>query len=151
MTPRSDSGAAGRFGEEYRQGRLLQAESYARGLGAALRRAKHRSEARELLTRALDLAHRCGATTLSEHARQELAAAGARPRKLVLTGVDALTASERRVAEMAAEGLSNKEIAQGPVRDREDGRDPSRPRLPEAGDRLAHRTPGRPGRTDTGP
>jgi DNA-binding CsgD family transcriptional regulator len=37
---------------------------------------------------------------------------GARPRKLVLTGVDALTASERRVARMAAEGMSNKELAQ---------------------------------------
>jgi DNA-binding CsgD family transcriptional regulator len=37
---------------------------------------------------------------------------GARPRKLVLTGVDALTPSERRVARMAAEGMSNKELAQ---------------------------------------
>jgi DNA-binding CsgD family transcriptional regulator len=37
---------------------------------------------------------------------------GARPRKLLLTGVDALTASERRVARMAAEGMSNKELAQ---------------------------------------
>ncbi len=37
---------------------------------------------------------------------------GARPRKLVQTGVDALTASERRVARMAAEGMTNKEIAQ---------------------------------------
>jgi DNA-binding CsgD family transcriptional regulator len=31
---------------------------------------------------------------------------------MVLTGVDALTASERRVARMAAEGMSNKELAQ---------------------------------------
>jgi len=37
---------------------------------------------------------------------------GARPRKLVQTGVDALTASERRVARMAAEGMTNKDIAQ---------------------------------------
>ena len=37
---------------------------------------------------------------------------GSRPRKLVLTGVDALTPSERRVARMAAAGMSNKEVAQ---------------------------------------
>jgi DNA-binding CsgD family transcriptional regulator len=37
---------------------------------------------------------------------------GARPRKLVLTGVDALTPSERRVARIATEGMSNKELAQ---------------------------------------
>jgi DNA-binding CsgD family transcriptional regulator len=30
----------------------------------------------------------------------------------VLTGVEALTASERRIADMAAEGLTNREIAQ---------------------------------------
>jgi DNA-binding CsgD family transcriptional regulator len=47
-----------------------------------------------------------------EHAQEELAAMGARPRTVLLTGVEALTASERRVARMAAEGMSNKEIAQ---------------------------------------
>jgi DNA-binding NarL/FixJ family response regulator len=41
-----------------------------------------------------------------------LAATGVRPRKLVLTGAEALTPSERRVARMAAEGMANKEIAQ---------------------------------------
>jgi DNA-binding CsgD family transcriptional regulator len=49
---------------------------------------------------------------LAERGSEELAATGARPRKLVLTGLDSLTASERRVAEMAAQELSNKEIAQ---------------------------------------
>ncbi|HEX8133604.1 MAG TPA: helix-turn-helix transcriptional regulator, partial [Actinomycetes bacterium] len=34
------------------------------------------------------------------------------PRNILQTGVDALTASERRVARMAAEGMSNKELAQ---------------------------------------
>jgi DNA-binding CsgD family transcriptional regulator len=47
-----------------------------------------------------------------ERAREELMACGARPRRLVVTGVDALTASERRVARMAADGMSNTEIAQ---------------------------------------
>jgi DNA-binding CsgD family transcriptional regulator len=81
-------------------------------LGAALRRAGKRSEAQEILRRSLDLAHRCGAVAASERARSELTAAGARPRRAALTGFDALTASERRVAELAVEGLTNREIAQ---------------------------------------
>ncbi len=42
----------------------------------------------------------------------KLAALGARPRRLVLTGVEALTASELRVAQIAAERQTNREIAQ---------------------------------------
>jgi len=80
--------------------------------GAALRRSNQRSEARKLLREGLELAHRCGATALVERANDELAATGAHRRTILLSGLDALTASERRVAEMAAEGLSNKEIAQ---------------------------------------
>ncbi|HVG74491.1 MAG TPA: helix-turn-helix transcriptional regulator, partial [Thermoleophilaceae bacterium] len=37
---------------------------------------------------------------------------GARPRRVVLTGLDSLTASERRIAELAGQGLTNREIAQ---------------------------------------
>jgi len=81
-------------------------------LGAALRRAGRRSESREPLRQALDLAHRCGATALAERARTELTASGARPRRTMLTGIEALTPSERRVAEMAAGGMTNREIAQ---------------------------------------
>jgi DNA-binding CsgD family transcriptional regulator len=81
-------------------------------LGAALRRANRRKEAREPLREALEIAHRCGAAPLEERARTELAATGARPRRAVLTGVDALTPSELRVARIAAEGMTNREIAQ---------------------------------------
>ena len=81
-------------------------------LGAALRRANRRVEAREPLREGLDLAHQCGATRLAEHARTELRATGARPRRAQLSGADALTAAERRVAGMAADGMSNPEIAQ---------------------------------------
>jgi DNA-binding CsgD family transcriptional regulator len=81
-------------------------------LGAALRRAGHRREARGILAEALDVAARAGAAPLAAHAEQELRATGARPRRAVLSGADALTASERRVAAMAAEGHSNPEIAQ---------------------------------------
>jgi DNA-binding CsgD family transcriptional regulator len=44
-------------------------------------------------------------------AREELRAAGARPRRPWRTGVDALTPSELRVARLAAQGRSNREIA----------------------------------------
>jgi DNA-binding CsgD family transcriptional regulator len=81
-------------------------------LGAALRRANRRAEAREPLRAGLDGAQRCGAIALASRARDELRANGARPRRLMLSGADALTPSELRVAGMAADGLRNREIAQ---------------------------------------
>lgn len=81
-------------------------------LGATLRRANRRKEAREPLREALDIAHRCGAKALEERARAELEATGARPRKAVLSGVESLTPSELRVARLAASGKTNREIAQ---------------------------------------
>lgn len=81
-------------------------------LGAALRRRQRRAEARELLTAGMELAYRCGAQRLVVRAREELQAAGARPRRIATTGLDALTASELRVARLAAEGATNPEIAQ---------------------------------------
>jgi DNA-binding CsgD family transcriptional regulator len=81
-------------------------------LGAALRRVNQRTEARQRLREGVDLARRVGAFGLAERANDEIAATGARPRKILQTGLDALTASERRVAQLAAGGMSNKEIAQ---------------------------------------
>jgi DNA-binding CsgD family transcriptional regulator len=81
-------------------------------LGSALRRANQRAAAREPLRLALELAQRGGAKLLAGRAHDELIASGARPRRVFASGVDALTPSERRVAAMAAEGLSNREIAQ---------------------------------------
>ncbi|MFL5965859.1 MAG: ATP-binding protein [Gaiellaceae bacterium] len=81
-------------------------------LGAMLRRRNRRTEARELLRDALDVAHRLGATPLAARAETELRATGARPRRVVLTGLDSLTASELRVCELASHGLTNREIAQ---------------------------------------
>ena len=54
----------------------------------------------------------CGATALVDRARDELRAAGARPRRTAVSGIDSLTPSERRVARMAADGMINREIAQ---------------------------------------
>ena len=80
--------------------------------GGALRREGERALAREPLLEGLELAATCGASALAEHARTELRAAGARPRRAARSGVEALTPSERRVAALAAEGLSNAEVAQ---------------------------------------
>jgi DNA-binding CsgD family transcriptional regulator len=80
-------------------------------LGAALRRAGRRCDAREPLAEALDLAARCGARPLIERAREELRAAGARPRRAWRSGLEALTPSELRVVRLAAEGRTNREIA----------------------------------------
>ncbi len=90
---------------------VICAEALA-GLGGHLRRTGRPGEARGPLRRALDLAERCGAAPLAEAARQELLATGARPRRTALTGPDALTSAERRVAELAAAGSSNRQIAQ---------------------------------------
>ena len=81
-------------------------------LGATLRRTNRRTEAREPLAAGLELARRCGAERLAERALAELRASGARPRRVIRSGVDALTPSELRVAQLAAEGMTNPQIGQ---------------------------------------
>ena len=90
----------------------LERARAAAALGAWLRRERRPSEARDPLRRALELAEACGAEALAADVRTELRASGARPRSSALSGVDALTASERRVAALAAEGQTNRDIAQ---------------------------------------
>ncbi len=110
---------------EVRRERLLEAEHVVRDtdarlehahalveLGAELRRGNRRSAARVILRAGLDMAGKCGAVALSSDARDEIAATGARPRRTEASGAAQLTASERRVAQMAAAGASNPEIAQ---------------------------------------
>jgi ATP/maltotriose-dependent transcriptional regulator MalT len=80
-------------------------------LGSALRRDGRRAAAREPLAEGLELAVRCGARRLAGRAREELKATGARPRREWRTGVEALTPSELRVARLAADGRTNREIA----------------------------------------
>ena len=81
-------------------------------LGGAVRRDRRPAEAREPLRRALELAAACDAPGLAEQVRTELYATGARPRSDAVAGVAALTASERRVADLAAGGSTNRDIAQ---------------------------------------
>jgi DNA-binding CsgD family transcriptional regulator len=80
-------------------------------LGAAMRRNGHRSASREPLAEALDLAARCGARALAVRIREELKATGARPRREWRTGLEALSPRELRVAQLAAAGRTNREIA----------------------------------------
>jgi DNA-binding CsgD family transcriptional regulator len=81
-------------------------------LGVLVRATGRRAEARAMLREALDVAHHAGAAPLADLAEAELRATGAKPRRVALSGVEALTASERRVAELAGDGLTNREIAQ---------------------------------------
>jgi DNA-binding CsgD family transcriptional regulator len=90
---------------------LWRAEAFI-DLGTALRLSGDSVGARPMLRDGMELAHRCGATPLADRAEEELRAAGGRPRRRAGVGADALTAGERRVAELAAAGVSNKEIAQ---------------------------------------
>ena len=81
-------------------------------LGSVLRRINRRAPARDPLRRGLELAERGGMLRLAHRARSELVACGARPRRSAVTGIASLTPAERQVADLAATGQSNREIAQ---------------------------------------
>ncbi|HST42817.1 MAG TPA: helix-turn-helix transcriptional regulator, partial [Conexibacter sp.] len=81
-------------------------------LGALLRRDGRARAARAPLREGLALAERCTAAPLAARAHDELLATGGRRvRARPLDGPAALTPTERRVAELAAAGSSNAEIA----------------------------------------
>jgi DNA-binding CsgD family transcriptional regulator len=81
-------------------------------LGGALRRAGRRGDAGRVLGDALELARSGGAGAIERRAADELAVAGARAERAARRGREALSPSERRVAQLAASGLSNREIAE---------------------------------------
>ncbi len=74
--------------------------------GQLHRRAKEKTAARDALTEALELFERAGALGWAERARAELSRVNIRPAAPL-----ELTATERRIAELAIQGLTNKEIA----------------------------------------
>ncbi|MCW3020166.1 MAG: transcriptional regulator, LuxR family [Solirubrobacterales bacterium] len=90
--------------------RLEYAEALV-ALGSHLRRTARPSDARASLREGLEIARACGALPLAERAHEELLASGARHRKMLRGGPDALTPAEQRVARMAAKGLTNRQIA----------------------------------------
>jgi DNA-binding CsgD family transcriptional regulator len=81
-------------------------------LGMELSRMGRRRDARTAQRKAMELAEECGATALAQSARSELQAGPGRRARIELTGPAALTAAESRVCRQAAEGRSNREIAQ---------------------------------------
>jgi DNA-binding CsgD family transcriptional regulator len=81
-------------------------------IGSTLRRRRQPAAARDPLRRALDLARACGARPLALRAEHELRTAGAKPRRDRITGRDALTATEQRVAQLAINGMTNRQIAE---------------------------------------
>jgi DNA-binding NarL/FixJ family response regulator len=80
-------------------------------LGRAEREDGDPHGARRHLSHAADLAVRIGAAPLAATAGDELRAAGARPRRLRLSGADSLTPSELRATQLASQGCTNSAIA----------------------------------------
>ena len=74
-------------------------------LGVVRRRQRQKRAAREAITAALDGFEQLGAATWIERARAELGRIGGRVRE------EGLTAAERRVAALVAEGRTNREVA----------------------------------------
>jgi DNA-binding CsgD family transcriptional regulator len=81
-------------------------------LGTALAALGRRGPSRDALRRAMQLALERRATALAGRARERLAAGGGRPPRMWVTGVRSLTPAERRVAQLAARRLTNRQIAE---------------------------------------
>ena len=95
-----------------RRGFMLELARSRVSLGSHHRRQGRRQAATGMLEQGLEHSIACGALVLEERARAELIAAGSRPRRRTQTDGDALTPGERRVADLAAGGMTNREIAQ---------------------------------------
>jgi DNA-binding CsgD family transcriptional regulator len=80
-------------------------------LGGALAAGGDRDGAREAYEAALTRAEAIGARALEQQARDGLVRLGSRPRRRTTSGAQSLTAGERRVAELAAQGVPNRLIA----------------------------------------
>src|SRR5215211_3264385 len=80
--------------------------------GQWLRRQRQVAESRAVLRAARDTFDALGCAPWSEQARRELRASGERSRRRVPEARDQLTAQELQIAQLAAEGLSNREIGQ---------------------------------------
>jgi len=88
------------------RGRLLLAH------GRWLRRRRRVTDSRAPLREARDIFDAIGSSSWGDQARRELRASGERSRRRVPEARDDLTAQELQIAQLAAEGLSNREIGQ---------------------------------------
>jgi DNA-binding CsgD family transcriptional regulator len=91
---------------EYQRARVLLA------YGAWLRRQRRVAESRTPLRAARDAFDALGVSAWGERARQELRASGETSRSRTPEARDELTPQELQIAQMAAEGLTNREIGQ---------------------------------------
>jgi DNA-binding CsgD family transcriptional regulator len=80
--------------------------------GQWLRRQRRIAESRAPLRAARDAFDALGCTTCSDQARRELRASGESSRRRDPAARDQLTAQELQIAQLAAEGLSNREIGE---------------------------------------
>ena len=90
----------------YQRARLLLAH------GEWLRRVRRTAESRVPLREAVEVFDAIGAVGWSERAGHELRAAGERVREKRISTIEELTPQELQVAQLAAEGRTNREIAQ---------------------------------------
>ncbi|MEA2124931.1 MAG: hypothetical protein QOI80_1713, partial [Solirubrobacteraceae bacterium] len=82
------------------------------GYGQWLRRQRRVADSRTMLRAARDTFDGLGCARWSEQARRELRASGERSRRRVPEARDQLTPQELQIAQLAAQGLSNREIGQ---------------------------------------
>jgi len=80
--------------------------------GQWLRRQRKVGESRTVLRASRDTFEALGCQRWSEHARRELRASGERSRRPLPEARDQLTAQELQITQLAAQGLSNREIGQ---------------------------------------
>ncbi len=97
-------------GEARRAGAKLEEARALAELGRLQMTARDAS-ARATLEEAMDAAHQCGAAAMCETARRRVQQLGGRPHRPRIHGVESLTRQERRVSNLAARGLLNREIA----------------------------------------
>ncbi|HWO58845.1 MAG TPA: LuxR C-terminal-related transcriptional regulator, partial [Umezawaea sp.] len=71
-----------------------------------------RGAGRESLRQAAELALECQATALADRLRGALSAGGGRAPRIQVSGIPSLTPAERQVAKLAADALTNRQIAE---------------------------------------
>jgi DNA-binding CsgD family transcriptional regulator len=94
-----------------RAGRPFERARTELALGECLRRARRRAEARAYLRAALERFEALGAAAWAERTRGELRASGQTARRRDPSTLDQLTAQEVHIAQLVAEGHTNRDVA----------------------------------------